>query len=157
MYCCKAWSRHKKGPTELLTEPQAQTLHEARQSYTAVLGSRESPVCFVEMAETMIGVEFVDEQIRSYLAYTFSKVEPDKLFLTRATHRFFVDYSDKVKLGTTYLFKKDGHLTIRRQSFMPAKLERAEGATKVDGNYALWPCFGDYVDIAKKDRGTLIA
>jgi hypothetical protein len=133
-------------------EEQARAAHAARRLYTVVVGSPESPSCFVEVNDKFVGVGFLDERLRESLYYAFKEVEPRRLFLSMATYREFDGNSDIVAAGTTYLFDRHGTVKITRQRFKPHSVEATEATANVDGNYESWPEFGEYEDLIKVER-----
>ena len=55
----------KKKPTALWSEEQARTAHRSKQPYTALVGSTDQPYCFVDVADKVIGVGFLDASCAS--------------------------------------------------------------------------------------------
>jgi hypothetical protein len=153
IHFCKSWFRAKKGSTESWSEDQARLEHREKRPYTVLVDSATQPYCFLEVTEKGVGVGFFDARLRESLTYGFQEVEPGKLFLTRATYREFVDDTDKVANGTSYIFARDGTVSIRRQSFVPEhKLEMSSSTADVTGNYAAMPAFGEYDDLIRVER-----
>lgn len=152
IYFCKSWFRAKKRPTEVWTEEQAKLAHLEKQSYTALVDSIERPYCFLEIADKVVGVGFLDEHLREPLSYDFQEVEPGKLFLTMATHREFDGETDTVVSGISYIFKQDGTVHMRREFFNPHRLETATTSSDVSMNYAATPDFGEYDDFIRIER-----
>jgi len=105
IYFCKSWFRGQNRPTEVWTEEQARDKHNKGQFYTVLLESAASPSCFLEIAEKIVGVGFLDRYLREYLSYDFQEIEPGKFFLTMATHREYEGDTDKVTKGISYIFK----------------------------------------------------
>jgi hypothetical protein len=98
------------------------------------------------------GVSFLDDSLREYLTYGLREVEPGRLFLRSLTSREFIDGTDTVKSGATFVFQEDGTVRISKQSFQPHVSEVAESRVDVKDHYLPWPEFGDYarlIDIQK--------
>lgn len=152
IYFCKSWFRAKKKPTEVWTEEQAKLAHMKKQSYTVLVDSIEKPYCFMEIADKVVGVGFLDERLRESLSYDFQEIEPGKLFLTMATHREFDGETDIVVSGISYIFKQDGTVHMRREFFNPHRLETAATSSDVSMNYAATPDFGEYDDFIRVER-----
>jgi len=131
---------------------RARKAHEDRSLYTVLIDSVSHPSAFIELNGSFAGVSFLDSKLREFLAYEFRETEPGKLFLAMATYRMFAGDMDKVISGTSYFFKKDGHATIRKQSFIPPTLEQAETLTGISGNYEAYPPFGEYEDLLVLER-----
>jgi hypothetical protein len=146
------WSRTRKEVTEWWDTDKARQAHEARKLYTVIVGDVARPSAFLEVNGGFVGVGFLDERLREYLSYGFAESEPGKLFLKQATHREFVGDSDKVAEGSTFIFKPDGSVVMRRQLFDPPKLETAQTSTDLEGHYDQYPQFGSYEHLLKKER-----
>ncbi|MGX9772328.1 hypothetical protein ACWYXN_02340 [Janthinobacterium aestuarii] len=152
IYFCKSWFRAKKKPTEVWTEEQAKLAHMKKQSYTVLVDSIERPYCFMEIADKVVGVGFLDEHLRESLSYDFQEIEPGKLFLTMAIHREFDGETDIVVSGISYIFKQDGTVHMRREFFNPHRFETAATSSDVSMNYAATPDFGEYDDFIRVER-----
>lgn len=154
VYFCKSWFRIKKIAIDPCDEAVARIYHETGASYTALIGSAVKPTCFLEFLtdKGMVGVGFLDQNLREYMAYQFQMVEDGKLFLSMVTHREFFDSSDKVKEGMTYFFDRGGELVIRRQRFNPHAVEKAVSSFDPINNYELFPEFGEYSELIKIER-----
>ena len=153
IYFCKSWFRAKKRPTENWSEEQARAAHGDGLPYTVLVDSVELPYCFLELTKKTVGVVFLDEHLRESLTYGFQEVEPGKLFLTIATYREFVDDTDKVASGTSYMFSRDGAVSIRRESFVPEhKIETSSSVADLAENYSAMPSFGEYDDLIRVER-----
>lgn len=63
-YYCKSWFRAKKKPTELWSDEKAEAADRTRRTYTALVGSAERPLCFVDVADNVIVVSFLDNPHR---------------------------------------------------------------------------------------------
>jgi hypothetical protein len=153
IFYCKSWFRAKKRPTEVWTEEQAKASHMKRQPYAVLVDSIERPYCFLNVADKVVGVGFLDEHLREALTYAFQEVESGKLFLTMATHREFEGETDRVVSGISYIFKQDGTVDMRREFFNPHRLETATSSSDVSSNYSPMPEFGDYDDLIRVERG----
>ncbi len=152
VFYCKSWFRAKKRPTEVWTEEQARSAHAKKQPYVVLVDSIERPYCFLDVADKVVGVGFLDEYLRESLTYAFQEVEPGTLFLTMATHREFEGETDKIVCGISYIFKQDGVVHMRREFFNPHRLETATTSADVGMNYASMPEFGEYDDFIRTER-----
>jgi hypothetical protein len=153
VFYCKSWFRANKRPIELWRDETARTAHEAGSLYTALIGSKQKPSCFLEIVKGFVGVGFLDAQQREFLSYSFQESIPGKLFLSMATHREFDGQTDTVSSGTTYLFKADGSLTVWRERYRPHEKHVAESVVDVSTNLSAWPTFGQYDDLIRIERG----
>lgn len=152
LYFCRKWFRAKKTATEVWSEEKAHAAHDAGEPFTVLVDSLERPFCFLEVTDRAVGVGFLDGFLRESLSYSFQEVEPGKLFLTMATYRDFEGDTDKVVSGTTYIFDRDGIVTIRREVFDPHKLETSTSNADVAANYSPTPEFGQYEDLIRVER-----
>ena len=153
IFYCKSWFRAKERPTEVWTEERAKFAHMNKQNYTALVDSIDRPYCFLEVADKVVGVGFLDEHLREPLTYAFQELESGKLFLTMATHREFEGETDKVVGGISYIFKGDGTVQMRKEFFNPHRFETAAISADVRTNYSDMPDFGEYSDLIKIERG----
>ncbi|NHZ66970.1 lytic transglycosylase [Massilia genomosp. 1] len=152
IFFCKSWFRAKKKPTEVWSEDQAKLAHANKRTYTVLVDSVDEPYCFLDIAEGVVGVGFLDEFLRESLTYAFQEIEPGKLFLTMATHREFDGSADKVTSGISYLFEQNGSVEIRREFFNPHRLETVASTADVSSNYSAMPDFGNYDDLIRVER-----
>jgi hypothetical protein len=152
IYFCKSWFRAKKKPTEVWTEAQARSAHQAGTLYTVLVDSPDQPFCFLEINGGYVGVGFLDELLRETLYYAFKQVEPGRMFLNMATYREFDGDTDTVLAGTTYVFDPDGTVKIQKQQFRPHSVETAESTTDIAANFERWPEFGEYEQFLKVER-----
>ena len=146
------WFRAKKRPGELWTPDQAKAAYDQRKLFAAIVGPLEKPSAFLEFNKDYIGVEFLDKLLREYLSYSFQELRPGRLFLSMATHREFDGDSDKVKKGTTYIFKQNGNVTIRNAEFPGDGYTKHETTADVSGNWENYPAFGEYDSLLRTDR-----
>lgn len=152
VHYCKSWFRAKKKPTELWSDDRAEAAHRARQTYTVLVGSAERPHCFVNVADNVIAVGFLDNLLRESLTYAFKEVEAGKLFLSMAIHREFESSTDRVAKGVTCTFDQDGVVSIRRESFLPHREETATSSFDPATHYEARPDFGAYDHLIRVER-----
>ena len=146
------WFRAKKRPGERLSDKEAKDLYERRGLHAAVIGPLDKPRAFIEFNNDYVGVSFLDDLLREYLSYAFQEVEPGKLFLTRATHRYFDGDSDRVRKGTSYMFKPNGDVTVINEEFPDAGKTQHETTADVSGNWERYPAFGEYDSLLREER-----
>lgn len=152
LYFCKSWFRAKKKPTEVWSEGQAKSAHEKKQTYTVLVDSVDQPYCFIDIAEGVVAVGFLDEFLRESLTYAFQEMESGKLFLTMAIYREFEGSTDKVEGSVSYMFGEDGVVNIRREFFNPYRFETAASLKDMRSNYSTMPDFGCYDDLIRVER-----
>jgi hypothetical protein len=152
IFYSRSWFRAKKKPTELWPAEKAEAAHLNKQPYTALIGSAAEPFCFLDIADKIIGVGFLDNRLRESLTYAFKEVEDGKLFLSMAVHREFEGESDKVASGVTYTFDQTGTVQIRREFFNPHRVETSSSSVDPAPNFAVKPEFGEYDDLIRVER-----
>jgi hypothetical protein len=149
---CKSWFRAKKVPLQIWDEGAAREAHQKRLAYTVLVGNIHRPYCFIEINNNFFGVCFLDDKLREKLNYQFQEIESGKLFLSLATFREFDGDTDKVLIGTTYIFSQDGSIQIRKETFDPHLLEISNTNGSVSDNYEEYPKFGNYSHLTVLER-----
>jgi hypothetical protein len=157
---CNGWFRAKKRPGELWTEKQAKDAFDNRRLHTVVISHDDKPAAFIEFNGDYVGVGFLDHAIREYLSYTFNEVSPGKLFLTQATHREYEGETDRVKSGTSYYFKQDGAVAVKREDFTWTEgqsspvgvVSTKDSQVDVSGHWETYPKFGEYDALLRVER-----
>lgn len=152
VHFCKSWFRAKKKPTEVWTEEKARATYVGRQQYTVLIGDVERPFCFLDVADGVVVVGFLDKLLRESLTYMFWEVEPGQLFLATAIHREFDGDTDKVAEAASYMFDRKGAVQIRHEFFNPHRVESASSSCDVEPNYSPVPDFGHYDDLIRIER-----
>jgi hypothetical protein len=142
----------------MLTENQARKRHEKGKLYTAILGDRAKPRCFLEFsAYRSVCVEFLDDALRSYCVFGFSEEQPDQLFLESAVQRRFAHPTGQQGDARVYYFKTDGRLFLEHYQIGPTgpsvMVDSLETHTDMTHNWEPFPKFGDYEGLATLDRG----
>lgn len=135
------------------SDDEARRLHEEARPYCVLVGSAGRPTHFIEIANDLVGVGFLDEQLREYMTYRFQGVEPGKIFLTMVTRRVFEGQSDAVANETSQTFNINGSVTIKRESFSPEyALEESKSTSTLKGNWENYPEFGKYEAVIRGGR-----
>lgn len=68
------------------------------------------------------------------------------------TYREFEGDTDEVVSGTLYLFKENGETVIRKKYIKMNKVDESEKVSDVLKNYDIFPEFGKYDNLIKKER-----
>lgn len=151
---CDGWFRARKVAAKPLTAEQARERHTGGKLYTVLVGAPERPSCFVEVVgeNGYVGVEFLDEQLREHLAYSFQRTEDSRLFLSVATWRKYRGESDEVAAAELYYFNRAGSVEVHNVD-VQADSERV-GVKEMDvsANYEPWPAFGHYEHLLLRER-----
>ncbi len=159
IYYCVQWFRVRKCPTDVLTEVEATTKHASGQLYTALLGDLNHPSCFLEFtAFRSVGVEFLDQALRTYLDYSFQEKKPNQLFLSMVRVPEFPNDVDDPIRATVFFFKTTGHVAIVRYEGHADGVgsriaSREERQVDVTNNWERFPEFGHYEGLTKMNRG----
>ncbi|ABS49549.1 MULTISPECIES: hypothetical protein [Yersinia pseudotuberculosis complex] len=154
LFYCQSWSVGYKEPLGISTSQWAEKRHKSGDTYTVLVGSENTPSCFIDVMKNRgwVSVSFLDKDKREFLVYSFKIINDNKLFLSMAIYREFIEGIDRVASGTTYIFKENGHTVIRKENIEPHSLEESETFTDVSGNYDKFPDFGCYDSLIKIDR-----
>lgn len=151
----QGWFRAQKCSLQFLNTKEANKLHQKGKFYTALIGDKLSPNCFLEirLEAGYIGVFFMDSYLRIYLEYIFKKAD-DKLFLSEVMVREFDKSSDVIIKTSQYLFNKQGKLIIIERDNIAKSEVKKESLDKVDisANMENIPIFGEYEDLIKLER-----
>jgi len=144
----------KKKNLNGVLEEASRAAHKNRRVYYVTIYENEEPFCFLEINNDFIGVSFLDEKNREYLNYRFNEVEPNKLFLQKATYWEFDEETGKEKNSTTYRFSIEGDLAIIKTDMRTNESETKKAKNKIDvsKNYEVYPAFGNYESIIRKER-----
>lgn len=67
-------------------------------------------------------------------------------------YREFEGNMDEVVSGTLYLFQENGHIEIRKEHIKINKVEESKTVTDVLKNYDIFPEFGKYDTLIKKEK-----
>ena len=148
----KSWFRVKREMTELWAAPKAEKAHLNRLPYAVLIQADQKKECFLEFNNSYIGVGFLDAYGREFLSYQFQEIEPGRLFLSMVTHREFDADLSQIVGGTTYVFKPDGNMIIKKENFNKKLTEVSELNVDISANWDTYPKFGQYVQLIKIER-----
>lgn len=157
---CTQWSRHYNHPIKVLTEEQARAAHENGQLYTVLVGNPDRPQCFLECtAFRSVGVEFLDDALRTYLDYSFQEMRRGELFISMSRRLHFPNETDLADRATVFYFETDGQLAIVWYQANPNGIgskivDKQQRIVDVSRNWEPYPEFGHYQGLATLDRGT---
>jgi hypothetical protein len=152
VYYCEKWFNPGKRATRPLDEAAARRRHDARQPYTALMGSLEAPSHVISLAEPWVSVTFMDDALRGYLRYDFKETRHGKLFLTMAVYREFEGESMDPVTFAEFTFREDGHATTERRDRQSGNAFESERVVDVSANWEDYPQFGDYTSLCRKER-----
>jgi hypothetical protein len=154
VHYCQKWSRGYKQRLSPLTEAQASEAHRSGKLYTAVIGVPDRPAVFIEVVgeNNYVGVGFLDDELRDFLAYSFQRIDDGRLFLSMASFREYVGRSDQVAAAQLYLFNISGSVEVQETDIL--KDIRRTGTRKLDiaANFEAWPNFGQYDHLTHRSR-----
>lgn len=132
---------------------EARLRHRTRQFYEAVLLEGGHPQHVVSVYDDHVLVDFLDLQLRCYLEYQFRECQPNRLFLTHATYREFVDETEDPISMKSFVFEENGYIYMTDEDLVAGT--EVESKTNADpaGNWDDYPEFGNYAQICREDRG----
>jgi hypothetical protein len=148
----KKWFLYKRCFTEQWKESQAAEAHAKRVPYAVAIRKDNGNITVVDARGDYFGVDFLDVFGRDFICYQFQEIEAGRLFLTMATHREFEDNTDRVKLGTSYIFKPNGMVIVETEDFSSSHITKKQIQVDVNGNWELYPNFGDYRSLTRVER-----
>jgi hypothetical protein len=156
---CRQWNSVLNEPMDPVTEEQARQLDASGDSYTVVLSEDSTPRKYIEVNWRTggLGVFFLDEQRRPHLAYSFRRVDDERMFLDDVLRWEYPDDEAIAMSGAKLIddvrYQQDGRVLrevrddvaqeIRRQEFTDVPLEV---------NWEPVPTFGDWEQLARRDR-----
>ena len=133
----------------------ARERHERGRLYAAILGDPERPWAHLDVRLEVgyVGVEFLDEQLREDLSYTFSRA-PDSegdLFLEQATWRSYDSSGDRFS-AEHYIFEPPNLAHVAKLDYVADEQETSDVETDLAQNWEPVPAFGEYESIARRER-----
>jgi hypothetical protein len=153
VFYCEKWFLPGKRAIRPLDEAEAQRRHDAREPYTALIGSQDHPSQVISLAGPWASVGFMDDAVREYLAYDFNEKQRGKLFLTMALYRKFEGDSDDPVAFGQFAFQQNGHVIMEWRDLRSGEAVQKERDVNVSSNWEDYPNFGYYVPLIKKERG----
>jgi hypothetical protein len=145
------WFRAKNQPILPLSQQEAEAKHRAGEPYVAVLHTNGEKFA-VDIAGDWVTVMFFDPSDRLYLKYDFKKVEPERLFLSLASHIQYGGESNRPETTVTFAFKVDGNIIIERRNMITGDVEEKDSYGNPDPNWEAYPAFGDYHSVCRLNR-----
>lgn len=150
IHYCDKWSNIKKKPWNIIDENTAKTLHENRQSYTAIIGDLEQPNYLVNITDKWVSVSFLDKFLRKYLNYDFIVKEGNRIFLRTI---MYWEYEEDIQLKSMIFgYQENGHIAMEQRDSITGELEERVTKDDVSRNWDVLPKFGDYLYLCKEER-----
>jgi hypothetical protein len=151
---CEGWFRARKTISRPLTVEQARERHSAGKLYTVLVGDPERPTCFLEVVgeNRYLGVEFLDDQLREHLVYSFQRTDDGRLFLSVATWRTYRGDSDEVATAELYYFNQTGSVEVHNVDVQSNSERIGSKTIDISANYEPWPEFGRYEHLLSQER-----
>lgn len=153
------WHGVKHQPIGPISASEARRRNTSGEPYMAALGNLEHPDALIEVswATGHLGVSFLDERNRRYLAYDFTRLDANTLFLTGVTVWKYpaeaVRDFNSAHTVESFVYRKDGQA---RQTITDVKNGQEEIVDRsnvpLDTNWDRAPQFGDWAAIARYDR-----
>lgn len=145
---CKKWWFHKQKPINILNEEIARSNHLKGEDYTAVLSQYGVIRYIIEISKADVFVNFIDDNERKYLTYTFHKKTEDKIFLSAAYYHYY----ETEKELLIFAFKENGKLYMEKRNLMNGEVDEREAVVDVSCNWEKIPEFGDYLNLIVLER-----
>ena len=153
----KYLKKFKKG--EVTLEEISKKNHENGLMYNVtVLNDLDKPINSIDIVHEneFIGVQFLDDTGREYLAYHFEEIEPmKKLFLGELWYRKYSnDETDEMDYYIHFVFDREGNASYRKYDEINKKTIDYESNQPFDvsGLYEDYPKFGEYENLIKEER-----
>jgi hypothetical protein len=154
------YSRKKIKDEQLLIEA-AKYAHENGLIYFVTILENEKPFCFLEINKGFYSVNFLDDSLRVFMAYSFygnnyDETYKDKLFLGQIYFWEFKGTTDEMTKITDCRFKSDGSFhTIERNLVTNEQID-SEAKNKIDvsSNWEEYPDFGKYDSLIRRERNS---
>jgi hypothetical protein len=144
-YFCERWYALRRQPTGMLNDEQAHARHLKGAPYCVLVDSPEEPTAVLDLNPHGVGVEFLDEHLRSRLVYRYVASQSGQLFLRTILFRKFPGRSDQPAHVMAYIFDVCGEVTIRHERILPIRQSRIDQATfALENNIEAYPEFGRY-------------
>ena len=144
---------------ESVLEIAAKYAHENKLVYYVTVFDNIKPYCFLEINKGFYRVNFLDEDLRTYMSYDFYGNNYDqeygnKLFLGKIMIWEFDRNSDKILKITDHIFKADGTFIIVERDLKTNEQIDREAKNKIDvsSNWEQYPEFGKYDSLIRKER-----
>ena len=129
----------------MLNDEQACARHFDGAPYCVLVDSPREPTAILDVSGHGIGVEFLDEHLRSRLVYRYIASESGELFLRTILFRKFDGRSEEPAYVTAYIFDVGGEVTVRQERMHPIRQSRITQATfALENNIEAYPAFGRY-------------
>ena len=151
VYCDK-WSITGKKPWNIIDSKKAQECHNNKISYSVLIKERGRITHVIEVGNKFIAVDFMTDFLKPYLCYIFDVKDNNKLFLKSA---YFTEHDNKTKeslIKIFFRFTENGYTVMERINIQTGESEERESQGEVDSNWDIFPDFGKYERILKKDR-----
>lgn len=149
------WSGKKGGVVRPLEEEEARRRHDRGELYVAVLGNSQRPRAYLEVRfeAGLVGVHFLDGELRNHLTYLFTRSPGSEggLFLEALSRRAYDD-SGELTHDEYYIFKAPDQVHVEKRDHLTQQAETYELKTDLAENHEPVPAFGDYVSIARVER-----
>jgi hypothetical protein len=160
------FSRKKNKDEQLLMET-AKYAHDNQKLYFVTIFENEKPYCHLEINKGFYRVNFIDENLRTYMSYTFMGADNiadwrkdygSKLLLEDITFWEFEGDTDKVIKISNHIFKPDGSFHMIERDLITNEQIDSEAKNKIDitSNWEDYPEFGKYESLIRKERDVII-
>jgi hypothetical protein len=156
---CERWLGGQHRPGGVISESAARRRDSRGRPYMIVLGNPERPDALIEVNWSLdyLATWFLDDKLRRYLKYSFTRVDAKTLFLEQIILWEYPedavrDLNTASKI-TTLTYRQDG---IAYEAIDDSIAETGEVISRsdvpLDINWEQIPKFGDWSSVARWDR-----
>lgn len=156
---CRRWNLVRNRPMDPIGAEEARQLDAERDHYTVVLDEGGTPRVYIEVnwGEEYLAVFFLDGVRRPQLAYSFTRVDDERLFLDEVTRWEYPDEQARAMSGAqlidTVRYQRDGTAQREVRDDVAQEVRRQQFADlPLDVNWEPVPRFGDWDRVARRDR-----
>lgn len=142
-------TRHEKKGTTL--EAAAREAYEKEWVYFATALEGEKPFAFLKMNQGYFNVNFLDEHLRLFRLYEWTRRENGKIFLKEAQSWEFEGNTDEMVSSTSFYSKEDGTMTIIKTLLPSRETDQKQYQIDVSRHWVDFPKFGEYEAIMDMD------
>jgi len=149
---CDEWSMVRKKPWNIIDSTQAQQNHINKIPYTVLIQENDQIENIIEVTNSNISVNFMNESRSSYLCYVFDVKCDDSIFLSMAYHYNYDESGNDIVVGTTFNFNENGYLFMEKRDYKTGAVEERDLQSDVTPNWDKFPEFGEYEHLLRSER-----
>lgn len=160
---CERWNDIMKKPIEIISRDEAAKRYKSGELFSVVVGEVAKPTALLEIRwETNYAAAwFFDDKVRRMLAYTFTRVDEERLFLSEIATWTYADeargrFNDARHLERiTYTQEGGVHREVEDESASDEMLVEDYSGVDVTDHWQTVPRFGEWEELARGRIGRL--